>query len=189
MKNLFCPVFIYILSLLSVRAVEVTKQVQFVELEPPAECSAPIRDSCDFYLQCLEDRNYDCGITGYPLGYGQLYCQKFVSAAKPHLSAAGQTWMSNTMLCLQKALVPEATGAPNAVNGCDALKDKAFGTHAKCYVDNGLCFLPPTDWLVILRTLGFKTMFASLDAVKATFGASGECAYSLVTSGLRKLKW
>jgi hypothetical protein len=98
---------------------------------PRDECSAPVRDTCTFYLDCLEDRNYDCGASGYPLGYGQYYCEQF-TAAKPQLSPAGQTWVSDTMLCLQTALVPEATGAANAVVGCSALYTLAFSTHAMC---------------------------------------------------------
>src|SRR5437762_8062672 len=68
------------------------------------ECSAPIRDTCTFYLDCLEDGNYDCGTAGYPIGYGQYYCEKF-NAAKPLLSPQGQQWVSDTMLCLQTALI------------------------------------------------------------------------------------
>jgi hypothetical protein len=83
--------------------------------------------------------------------------------------------MSNTMLCLQSALIPEATGGPGAVTGCDALRDKAFGTHAKCYVASGLCTLPVRDWGVIVKTIGIGNLVSSGDAVKATLAAAGDC--------------
>ena len=32
--------------------------------------------NCDFYTQCVEPR-FQCGSSGYPLGYGDRYCRKF----------------------------------------------------------------------------------------------------------------
>ena len=32
--------------------------------------------NCDFYTQCVEPR-FQCGSSGYPLGYGDKYCRKF----------------------------------------------------------------------------------------------------------------
>ena len=32
--------------------------------------------NCDFYTQCVESR-FQCGNSGYPLGYGDRYCRKF----------------------------------------------------------------------------------------------------------------
>ena len=32
--------------------------------------------NCDFYSQCVEPR-FQCGSSGYPLGYGDRYCRKF----------------------------------------------------------------------------------------------------------------
>jgi hypothetical protein len=123
------------------------------------ECSNPVRDTCSFYADCVESR-YDCGPTGYPLNYGQPYCQKF-TAAKSQLSEQGKQWVSDTMLCLQTSLVPEALGEPSAVKTCQALHDKAFASHVGCYVQSGLCQLPPTDWWVIVTTVGFWELFQS----------------------------
>ena len=130
-----------------------------LEISRRDECSTPVRDSCTFYRDCLEDR-YHCGPDGYPLSYGQPYCEKF-TAAKSQLSDQGKEWVSDTMLCLQTALIPEATGAPSAVRGCDALKNKAFSNHTNCYVESGLCQLPPTDWWVISQTVGFWELVSS----------------------------
>ena len=32
--------------------------------------------NCTFYTQCVEPR-FQCGSSGYPLGYGDRYCRKF----------------------------------------------------------------------------------------------------------------
>lgn len=81
--------------------------------------------------------------------------------------------MLNTMHCLQKALVPDATGAEDTT--CDALEDKAFATHAGCYVDSGLCTLPPTDWLAVVEIVQLRTLFQNWDAFKATVKAGEGC--------------
>lgn len=143
------------------------------ELAPRDQCSAPVRDTCTFYRDCLETR-YHCGASGYPIGYGEHYCQAF-TAAKSKFDENGKRWISDTMLCLQKALVPEATGAKTAVHGCDALSHKAFSTHANCYVDSGLCLLGPADWLAIIETVGLKELVSSCDAIKQTLITAGKC--------------
>lgn len=170
MKTLASMLFLFAFLVLSVHAFD-------LGWWPPQThdpCSTPALNTCTFYHDCLEDRYYHCGKTGYPLHYGQHYCETF-AAVKPRLSSKGQKWLSDTMFCLQDALVPEAIHSKEAVNGCEALMDKAFGTHERCYVDSGLCSLWPTDWVVIVRTVGVGTLFSNRDALKATFGAAGEC--------------
>ncbi|KAK0501844.1 hypothetical protein EDD18DRAFT_1144667 [Armillaria luteobubalina] len=138
-------------------------------------CAAPIRDNCSFYSSCLETR-YHCGPTGYPIGYGEKFCTKF-SDDRALLSAKGQTWMVDTMHCLQESLVPDALGSAET---CSQLEDKAFGTHAKCYIDNGLCFLPVVDWEAIVKIVELRTLFQSWDAFLETLKAAESCleAYS-----------
>ena len=123
----------------------------------------PQPDDCTFYSQCLEPR-YNCGSTGYPLGYGYYYCNKF-EAVKPQLSTAGQAWVTDTMLCLQNALVPEALGQSSAVQGCQNLWDYAFSTHAGCYLQSGICLLPPNDWFIIVQTIGVENLVTNFQAL------------------------
>lgn len=78
------------------------------------------------------------------------------------------------MHCLQLALVPDAIDA-NATT-CQALETQAFGTHAGCYVNNGLCTLGIKNWAAIIEIVNIKTLFESWDAFKATLEAAGECA-------------
>ncbi|KAJ7125230.1 hypothetical protein C8R44DRAFT_782646 [Mycena epipterygia] len=141
--------------------------------QPSDECLDPPPDSCTFYADCLEPR-YHCGPTGYPLDYGQNYCNKF-KTDRATLSVRGQTWMVTTMHCLQEALVPDAIGAPNTTTSCTALEHKAFATHAGCYVQSGVCKLPLSDWLAVLKIVDIKTLFDSWDAFKATLTAGTDC--------------
>ncbi|TFK50704.1 hypothetical protein OE88DRAFT_287234 [Heliocybe sulcata] len=138
----------------------------------PVDCASPPYDSCAFYLECLESR-FHCGPDGYPLGYGLKFCTKF-SQERSKLTPAGQTWMLNTMHCLQTALVPEATGEVQMT--CQELLDTAFDTHAGCYIGSGLCTLNPKDWVAIVDIVRIGTLFGSWDAVKETFEAAGDCA-------------
>lgn len=113
-----------------------------------------------------------CGANGYPIGYGLKYCNKF-TAARPEMSSKGQAWVTKTMLCLQKALVPFATGQKR--ESCDALKKDAFATHPGCYIAGGVCTLPPTDWAIIVKTVSLAELFGSLDALEQTLKTMEGC--------------
>ncbi|EFR03964.1 hypothetical protein MGYG_06966 [Nannizzia gypsea CBS 118893] len=136
-----------------------------------ASCSIPKRDNCDFYLSCLEAA-VPCGREGYAIAYGDHYCHKFQSVLT-RFSDQGKVWLSNAMYCLQEKLVPYATGQNQA--SCKAIQKYAFATHPSCYLDNGLCTLPPSDWLAILETVGTEGLFGSIDALIATLEAAGVC--------------
>ncbi|KAJ7212452.1 hypothetical protein C8J57DRAFT_1141464 [Mycena rebaudengoi] len=159
--------FVFVLSLVSLPLA--------VMAQNSTKCATPIRDDCTFYTECLEAK-YNCGTEGYPISYGFHFCTKFAES-RSKLSSEGQAWISNTMLCLQNALVPEATGAPGAEATCEDLKTKAFATHAGCYVDSGLCSLPLKDWeKVSVEIVGPGTLVESLDALKATASVGLKCA-------------
>ncbi|KAJ6469158.1 hypothetical protein C8R47DRAFT_1055488 [Mycena vitilis] len=146
----------------------------FVTAQNLTKCANPIPNDCTFYTDCLEAK-YSCGTDGYPIGYGFHFCTKFAES-KSELSSHGQAWISNTMLCLQRALVPEATGAPGASATCGDLKTKAFASHADCYVDSGLCSLPISDWeKVSVEIVGPGTLVESFDALKATTSVGLQC--------------
>lgn len=89
------------------------------------------------------------------------------------------------MHCLQLALVTDATDV-NATT-CEALEDHAFGTHARCYVDNGVCKLGIEDWEAILEIVDIETLFQSWDAFKATVEAGVECGEYFAFMLLKKL--
>lgn len=80
------------------------------------------------------------------------------------------------MLCLQRHLVPYATGQKQGT--CADLKSFAFGTHPGCYVSSGptgVCALPPSDWGIIIRTVSLQELFGSADALKATLQTGLDC--------------
>ncbi|TFK37400.1 hypothetical protein BDQ12DRAFT_699122 [Crucibulum laeve] len=137
-------------------------------------CADPPRDQCSFYTDCLEAR-YHCGSSGYPIGYGLTYCQMF-SIERNKLSSRGQEWMLDTMQCLQRALIPEATGSITAAKSCETLNDKAFASHPACYVNDGVCTLPLTDWIAIVEIVQIPTLFGSWEASLATVETGGGCA-------------
>jgi len=99
--------------------------------------------------------------------------------------------MLDTMHCLQLALVPEATGetplstSSSTPSSCAKLEDKAFRSHAGCYVDNGLCTLDFNDWVAVLEIVNLRTLFESSEAFKATMGAAFGCAQFAASTLLR----
>ncbi|KAF2269831.1 hypothetical protein CC78DRAFT_452801, partial [Lojkania enalia] len=134
-------------------------------------CTNPAENTCTFYPDCLE-KKVQCGASGYPIGYGLKYCTKFTDA-RPEFSSSGKAWITKTMLCLQRNLIPYATGEKTGT--CENLKKFAFGTHPGCYVSSGVCVLPPSDWEVVIRTVSLKELFGSIDALKATLETAGNC--------------
>jgi Stanniocalcin family len=114
-------------------------------------------------------------------------CIKFRSD-RMVFSSAGRKWMLDTMHCLQDALVPEATGATN-ITTCDALEDKAFGTHAACYMKSGFCLLSPEDWVSVVDIVQLKRIFGNWDAFKATVQASKDCVELWAFLLEKKLIW
>jgi len=86
--------------------------------------------------------------------------------------------MLDTMHCLQLALVPEATGSglTPITRACSELEEKAFKSHAPCYLDNGVCELGFDDWRAIVEIVDLRTLFESFDALKASVEVVFGCA-------------
>lgn len=138
----------------------------------PFVYTCPPRGSCSFYEVYLESR-YRCGPTDYPLGFGKKYCLAF-AANQDKFTPQGREWMLNTMQCLQEALFPEAEGTSD-ITTCEQLENYAFSTHPKCYIDNGFCTLPPSDWEKVVEIVGFTTMFGSWNAIKTEAETAAGC--------------
>nr|KMM69851.1 hypothetical protein CPAG_06164 [Coccidioides posadasii RMSCC 3488] len=146
-------------------------QAEYSRRERHNSCSEPVRNTCTFYETCLEER-VRCGPTGYPVACGQHYCQKFATV-RGKFSDRGQVWLTDTMYCLQKKLVPYATGQKN--ESCSELKKYAYATHSICYVECGVCALPPSDWVATVDTTGFKELFGSVDALISMLETADGC--------------
>ncbi|KAJ4474230.1 hypothetical protein J3R30DRAFT_649097 [Lentinula aciculospora] len=150
---------------------------------PPINCTSPPPHTCTFYSACLES-HFHCGPEGYPLGFGEKFCTKFnMPQNVERLSTKGKDWMWTTMGCLQRALVSELD-VPVVSSGlqssstedvCKALEDKAFSTHAPCYLSSGLCSLSLEDWVVIVDIIDIKTLLSSWDAFEGGVDAGKGC--------------
>lgn len=71
--------------------------------------------------------------------------------------------MTNTVYCLQLNLV---SLYENDNTTCSEISNHAFNTHALCYVTQGLCFLPPTDWIILFETIGIQNLIEIRPALK-----------------------
>ncbi|RPA87439.1 hypothetical protein BJ508DRAFT_198192, partial [Ascobolus immersus RN42] len=128
--------------------------------------------TCAFYTTCLEDK-YKCGSKGYPKSYGYKYCKAF-SNRRSKFNAKGKAWISKTMVCLQKKLVP-AVQKKSGYNTCAKIKSKAFDSHSVCYVKSGLCTLGPSQWKQIFLTVDFKDLFGGWAQLKEVAQSVSGC--------------
>lgn len=139
--------------------------------------------NCDYYRQCLEPR-FKCGDTGYPIGYGERYCNKFLSLNTPNnliLSLAGVKWRNSTLKCLQIEL--DLGVANHSFNSCDELTNYAFDSHPGCYTlaSANICDLPIADWRVITSVPNFKDM-TSVRSMKQIGIVLASCSPALVAT-------
>ncbi len=150
-------------------------------------CRAPTGD-CRFYLNCLEDQ-IQCGPSGYPIGYGFKYCEKF--SAETRLSLQGKAWMTRTRQCLQKSLLPYVNQEGD-VQKCSQLMEDAFDSHPRCYTlkESSICHLSIPDVLLICQTIGGADLLSfrglkQMDAVAKTcvFNLQGERATPAIGAG------
>ncbi|KAF1990724.1 hypothetical protein K402DRAFT_202489 [Aulographum hederae CBS 113979] len=111
------------------------------------ECANP-KSSCTFYRNCAEPTS-ECGESGYPLKYGERNCMKFTNNIN-RFTKQGREWITNTMHCLQVAMVPVLQTCPS----CNSLRDAAFASHPDCYVNSGFCSLGCWDIAMVLATVG-----------------------------------
>ena len=113
--------------------------IQALELEGCAQCS---------YYQCLEEIA-QCGSKGYLENFVGKYCSRFMQVTYPRLSQAGKDWMDGVRECLITNM--EAGYYPE--EECSSIEKRGIDDHISCYVDTGICALPPGDWLKILSTI------------------------------------
>ncbi|CAG8781697.1 5888_t:CDS:2, partial [Gigaspora rosea] len=115
-------------------------------------CNSPKVNTCNFYKECLENK-FHCGTNGYPIQYGDKNCNKFLNALN-QFSDPGKKWVTDTMLCLQNALVSTYN---NDKATCSEIENTAFDSHARCYVDSGICNVP-LDWKTIFQVVGIQDL-------------------------------
>ncbi len=107
---------------------------------------------CEYYA-CQEAR-WQCGDTGYLLGFAQKYCLRYRLVAQPRMSVAAQAWLNRVRRCLVVGL--EAFEGEN----CEALETFGIESHPTCYVSTGFCELKVRDWLGVLATIDPRDLTA-----------------------------
>jgi hypothetical protein len=138
-------------------------------------CSTPQYQSCSFYLNCAEAM-LECGPAGYPQEFGDKNCNKF-SNNIDWFSSNGQSFVWNTMLCLQQAMVPVLEPCTAT---CDSFNTAAFNSHPGCYVQGGFCGLSCADVIATVATVG--TDIFKGNALAQVAGTAAGCAQDLLTT-------
>src|SRR5690349_5445139 len=105
-------VFLTVFATLAACGSELDAQLELreeVQPDPIKACGIPAKGSIpghesEFYL-CAEpfaDFGNGCGPDGYLLGYGTKYSQRFYNHTRPQMSARGQRWIDDVLVCLQR---------------------------------------------------------------------------------------
>jgi hypothetical protein len=135
-------------------------------------CRNPPMQSCAFYRTCAEGQ-LGCGDGGYPIHYGEKNCLRF-SNNLSKFSSNGQSFIWNTMICLQRAMVPVLEPCTAT---CDSFSVAAFNSHPGCYVQGGFCGV---DIYATLMTVG-SDLFEG-PALRQVLCTTVGCAQNLLTT-------
>jgi hypothetical protein len=100
------------------------------------------------FYQCAE-QTLSCGPTGYLIGYGTRYAERFYRQTRWWMSPRGQRWLDATLVCLQVELRDRI----DASTTCADVRTIAFDSHPHCYVEAGFCQLPLSDWFAVAATI------------------------------------
>lgn len=149
---------------------------QLAVVDPVQSCPIPAADAiagheADFY-RCVEGvvaGGDGCGDDGYLLGYGARYAERFYRVTRPRMSARGQRWIDDVLVCLQE----ELQAGIDANSDCDDIRSIAFDSHPGCYVDAGFCRLPVLDVLQVVWTIDVRDWLGSSAARQAVETAIG----------------
>lgn len=149
----------------------------------PEDCAQHL-GTCEYY-RCRE-RRHPLGPTGYYLGYGGKYCDRFSTVTRPTMTTAGQGWIDCTLSALQQFLENSVPYDADA----DTVKRQAYDSHPGAYVGCGVCSLPPGDMTRLENTVDSEDMEISqvlsvaascltLPKPPATEGFQTECVMRL----------
>ncbi len=100
------------------------------------ECYSPSGDDCNWYRDCLEAR-YPCEGTedGYAIEFAKKFCDLYTESLSK-FSSQGIMWIDGVRKCLQVVLVPFLREFVRPT--CADIKQKAFDSHSRCYLEPGL---------------------------------------------------
>jgi hypothetical protein len=130
------------------------------------------------FYQCADqyaEEGVGCSEQGYLLGYGTRYARRFYRETRPKMTAAGQQWIDNVLVCLQR----ELRDAIDSTTSCDEIWTTAFDQHPGCYLENEICLLPPLDIAKVLLTVDLSdwtSWDAARQAARVALGCGNEYA-------------
>jgi hypothetical protein len=122
---------------------------------PVVDPAAIAGNEATFYV-CAEE-TLQCGPSGYPIGYGKKYAERYYRKTRPWMSPAGQQWIDDVLVCLQE----ELRAAIDSETACADVRTIAFDTHPDCYLAAGFCELPFLDWLAVFATIDPRDWFSA----------------------------
>jgi RHS repeat-associated protein len=115
-----------------------------------------------YYIARARDyqiRNKTNKIPEYYIEYGNKYMFKFKYETKNLLSSQGKVWSDKTLRYLHQAMESGLQKSKvDMENDSWKLKNFAYETHPKAYIDAGLFDLPEEDWFRIVRTPDFADL-------------------------------
>ena len=126
---------------------------QFRNKKIPIWCANPPKDTCIFYTQCIEPV-FQCGIKGYPIAYGNKYCNVFLNIHN-QFSPKGQEWAAYVRQCLQHKLIDPLYN--NTSTNCSLLTKIAINSHADCYLKGpiSICELSLADKWTLMKNVKY----------------------------------
>jgi hypothetical protein len=135
---------------------------------PVVDPTAIAGHEATFYA-CAE-QTLHCGPSGYLIGYGTKYAERFYRKTRPWMSPAGRQWIDDVLVCLQD----ELRASIDSETSCPDVRTIAFDTHPDCYVAAGFCDLPFLDWLAVFTTVDATDWF-SADALRQVRDVAHSC--------------
>ncbi len=147
--------------------------------DPVQACAIPDRDAIagheSVFYRCAEDelaaRGRGCGASGYLLGYGARYAERFYRETRPRMSTRGRRWIDDVLVCLQD----ELRASIDVETSCADIRTLAFDSHPGCYLEAGFCTLPLSDVFKVAATVDL-TDWLSADAGRQVIATAASCS-------------
>lgn len=145
----------------------------FPSQKPPAFDPSIVKlgeeGNCEFYKRFNDVKGCDPK-TGYLVGYGYKYCQKFFQT-ETKFNEEGKAWTRCVRKKLTNFLIPKYK--ENKEN-CDQIKESAFKSHVDIYVDCGFCKIALSNKMALYSTYD-KNDFLSITAADQVTKTIGKC--------------
>ncbi|MFG1591244.1 hypothetical protein [Halobacteriovorax sp. CON-3] len=126
---------------------------------------ADLSDDCAYY-SCIEKERV-CGKRGYPLAFGQKYCNKFDSRVEK-FSEDGRKWIQDVKACLISGM-----NDISSESSCKEFKKTAISHHVPCYLSAGYCELSKEDKKQVIKIV--RASAWRLDIILAGYQVISSC--------------